>query len=266
MFKMFSGVLILLMFSLGSAFAMPTDKGGCGTRECSVCHSLSLKEAGDLLEFAGVTVKSVKPAPSHGMHEVFFEKNGGVGIVFIDYGKKHLIQGMIIDLKTKEPVAAHEKDIPKPKQFTGVDRKLSPIQHAVILGNSKASKRLYIFTDPDCPYCRTLHVELQKLEKMMPDLGINIMLYPLRQLHPESYDKSRMVLAKKKRNLLDKAFDGKELPKPKGDEGKASVDAVISFAGEQGINGTPMILLPDGKPYQGARDAQSLQKALEQMK
>jgi len=266
MLKIFTGMFVLLLFSLRSAFAMPAAKDGCGTQECSACHSLTVKEAGDLLGFAGVTVKSVKPAPAHGMHEVFFEKNGGVGIVFIDYGKKHLIQGMIIDLKTREPVAAHEKDMPKPKQFTGVDPKLIPVQYAVVMGNPKASKKLYVFTDPDCPYCRTLHPELQKLEKLMPDLSINIMLYPLRQLHPESYDKSRVILAKKKRDLLDKAFEGKELPKPKGDEGKISVDALISFAGEQGINGTPMILLPDGKPYQGTRDAQSIKKVLEQVK
>jgi len=259
---------ILLMVSLtcmfaASAFAMPAAKDGCGSQECSKCHSLSVKEASELLSFAGVTVKSVKPAPSHGLHEVFFEKDGGVGIIFIDFGKKHLVQGPIIDLKTKQPLSAHENDMPRPKQFSGVDPKLIPVQHAFVLGNPKAAKKLYVFTDPDCPYCRTLHPELQKLEKLIPDVSINIMLYPLQQLHPQSYDKSRVVLATKKRDLLDKAFSGKELPKPKGDEGKAAVDASIRFAEEQGINGTPMILLPDGTLYQGPRDAASIKKAVE---
>jgi len=255
-------VILTCMFA-ASAFAMPAAKDGCGSQECSKCHSLSVKEASELLSFAGVTVKSVKPAPSHGLHEVFFEKDGGVGIIFIDFGKKHLVQGPIIDLKTKQPLSAHENDMPRPKQFSGVDPKLIPVQHAFVLGNPKAAKKLYVFTDPDCPYCRTLHPELQKLEKLIPDVSINIMLYPLQQLHPQSYDKSRVVLATKKRDLLDKAFSGKELPKPKGDEGKAAVDAIIRFAEEEGINGTPMILLPDGTLYQGPRDAASIKKAVE---
>ena len=263
MLKIFISILVILLFSIGGAFAMPAAKDGCGSMECSKCHSLTVKEAGELLNFAGVTVKSVKPAPSHGLHEVLFQKDGGVGIVFIDYGKKHLIQGMIIDLKTKEPVAAHEKDIPKPKQFTGVDPKLIPVQHAVVMGNPKGTKKLYIFTDPDCPYCRSLHPELQKLEKLVPDLSIHVMLYPLRQLHPQSYDKARVILAQKKRDLLDKAFEGKELPAAKGDEGKSAVDVIIAFASEQGINGTPMILLPDGKVYQGQRTAEAIKAALE---
>jgi len=252
--------LLVLCFS-ATVFAMPAAEG-CGSQECSKCHSLSVDEANKLLGFAGVTVKSVKPAPAHGLHEVLFEKNGGVGIVFIDYGKKHLIQGMIIDLKTKEPVAAHENDIPKPKQFTGVDPKLIPTQHAVVMGNPKAAKKIYVFTDPDCPYCRQLHPVLQQLEKAMPDLAINIMLLPLRQLHPQAYDKARAIIVGKKRDLLDKAFTGKELPAPNGDEGKSEVDAIIKFAVEQGINGTPMILLPDGRPYQGTRDVDAIKKAV----
>ncbi len=254
--------IVTLLFCTSSALAMAA-KDGCGSQECSKCHTLTVKDASELLSFSGVTVKSVKPAPSHGLHEVLFEKDGGVGVVFIDYGKKHLVQGMLIDLKTLQPVSSHEKDMPQPKQFSGVDPKLIPVQHAVVMGNPKAVKKIYVFTDPDCPYCRQLHPVLQQLEKQMPELSINIMLYPLIQLHPESYDKSRAVLAKRSRDLLDKAFSGKVLPKPKGNEGKAAVDAIIAFAQQQGISGTPMILLPDGTLYQGPRDVDSIRKAVE---
>jgi thiol:disulfide interchange protein DsbC len=262
MFKIIVGIVTVLLLSLGNAVAMSPSKDGCGSQECYKCHSLTVKEAGDLLSFAGVTVKSVKPAAAHGLHEVLFEKNGGVGIIFIDYGKKHLVEGVVIDLKTREPVSAHEKELPKPKQFTGVDPTIIPAQYAVVMGNPKGTKKLYVFTDPDCPYCRQLHPILQQLEKLMPELSINIMLFPIRQLHPQSYDKSRVVIATKKRDLLDKAFEGKELPKPKGSEGKAAVDAIIKFSEEQGINGTPMILLQNGKIYQGPRTADALKKVI----
>ncbi len=254
-------VAMLLVSSVASA--MTGSKDGCGSQECSKCHSLSVDEANKLLGFAGVKVKSVKPAYSSGLYEIFFEKDGGKGIVFIDYGKKHLIQGQIISLKTMEPVAAHEKEFPRPKQFTGLDPKLIPVKHAVVMGNAKAVKKLYIFTDPDCPYCRSLHSVLQQLEKQMPDLAINIMLFPIPQLHPESYDKCRKIISTQRRDLLDTAFNGKAISKPKGNEGKSAVDAIIKFAGEQGINGTPMILLQDGKLYQGPRTVEDIKKAVD---
>jgi len=255
-------VLAVLLLTTPVLAKMPAEKDGCGTQECSTCHSLSVEEANKLLSFAGITVKSVKPAPARGLYEVLFEKGGGIGLVFIDFAKKHLLEGQVLDLTTKQPVIAHEQELPRPKQFTGVDPKLIPLQHAFTIGNPKATKKIYVFTDPDCPYCRTLHPELAKLEKLMPDLAIHIMLYPLQQLHPQAYDKARVVLSTKSRKNLDQAFDGKELPKLKGDAAKAAVDAVIKFAQEQGINSTPTILLPDGKPYQGQRDAQALQAIL----
>lgn len=260
MIRLFLTSFILFCCS-ATVFAMPGN-AGCGSQDCAKCHSLSIKEANELLGFAKVKVKSVKPAPARGLHEVLFEKNGGVGIVFIDYAKKHLIQGMIIDLKTKEPVAAHQNDIPKPKQFTGVDPKLIPVQYAFVMGNPKGTKKIYIFTDPDCPFCRQLHPVLQQLTKQMPDLAINIMLYPLRQLHPQSYDKARVIITEKKQDILDKAFSGRELPRPKGDEGKAAVDAVLGFAQQHGVTSTPMILLSNGKPYNGPRTVDAMKKVI----
>lgn len=252
------GLLLVLILGTATAHAkMPADKDGCGTQECSACHKLTVEEAGQLLSFAGVTVKSVKPAPSRGLFEVFFEQSGKIGIVLIDFAKKHLIQGMVLDLKTKEPVAAHDSDIPKPKQFSGVDPKLIPVQHAFVMGNPKATKKIYVFTDPDCPYCRTLHPELIKLEKLVPDVAIHIMLYPL-PMHPQAYDKSRVILSSKSRKNLDLAFEGKELPKPKGEAGKAAVDAILKFTQQQGITSTPTVLLPDGTVYQGSRTAEAI--------
>lgn len=257
------GVVTLLLSSF-PVFAAPAALEGCGSvHDCTKCHAMTTKEAGELLSFSGVNVKSVKPAPSHGLYEVLFEKDGGSGIVFIDFGKKRLIQGVMVDLKTRQPVAAHENEMQRPKQVSAIDPQKIPAQHAVVMGNPKGLKKIYVFTDPDCPFCRQLHPILHQLEKQAPDIAINIMMYPLRQLHPQAYDKSRVVVARKTRDLLDKAFEGKELPKPKGNEGKAAIDAIIAFAGEHGIHGTPMILLTDGSVYQGPRDAESIKKAAE---
>ncbi len=257
---LFAGFMLLL--SSGIGYAMPSVQG-CGSQECAKCHSLSVKEAGELLGFAGVTVKSVKPAPARGLFEVLVEKGNQLGLLFIDYAKKHVIQGMIIDLKTRQPVSAHANDLPKPKPFAGVAPQLIPTRYALTMGNPKGSKRLYVFTDPDCPFCRQLHPVLLQLVKEMPDLTIEFMLYPLRQLHPQSYDKARVIYTAHSLELLNKAFAGQPLPAPKGDEGEAAINAIIAFAQKEGINGTPTILLANGKPYLGPRDPESIKKAVE---
>ena len=138
----------------------------------------------------------------------------------------------------------------------------SPVDSAVIMGNPKGSKKLYVFTDPDCPYCQKGHVELKKLAKIAPDVAIHIMLFPL-PMHPAAYEKSRTILETKSHELLDKAFEGKEIPKPTKDSSKIAIDEIIKFANKNGISGTPTMVMPDSTIQVGMRDAETMKKMLE---
>lgn len=242
-----------------STFAMAKD--GCGG-VCATCHSLSEKEATDILKKTGGTVTSVKQSPAKGLFELLVERDGQKGIILMDYGKKYLIQGMVVDIEKLEPVSAHDQKLTQPKQPTAVDVATIPVKNAIIMGNPKGSKKLYVFTDPDCPYCRKGHVELQKLAKIAPDVAIHVMLFPL-PMHPAAYEKCRTVLETMSHELLDKAFDGKEVPKPTKESSKIAIEEIVKFANTNGISGTPTMIMPDGTIQVGMRDAETMKKMLE---
>ncbi len=241
-----------------SSYAMA--KEGCGG-DCTSCHTLTPQEATGLLKKIGGTVTSVRQSPAKGLFELLVEKDGQKGVIFMDYGKKHLLQGVVVDLEKLEQVIAHKNELPQPKQVTSVDVKSIPVQLAVVMGNPKGSKKLYVFTDPDCPYCRKGHDELKKLAKIDPDVAIHIMLFPL-AMHPAAYDKSRTVFETKSLDLLDKAFDGREVPKPTRESSKKAIDEIVRFANANGISGTPTMVLPDGTIQVGMRDAETMKKML----
>ena len=256
MFKKLFAAFAVSIIIASPSFAMA--KEGCGG-ECTSCHSLTEKDANELLKKTGINVKSVKQAPSKGLFELLVEKDNKQGIIFIDYGKKNLIQGVIVNLESLQPVSAHVQDLPQPKQVTSVDVTTIPVDKAIIMGNPKGSKKLYVFTDPDCPYCRKGHLELKKLAAIAPDVAIYVMLYPL-PMHPGAYDKSRTIMETKSLDLMDKAFDGKDIPKPTNESSKMAIDEIIKFANSNGISGTPTIVMPDGKVEIGMRDADALKK------
>lgn len=242
-----------------SSFAMA--KEGCGGA-CATCHTLTEKEASSILAKTGTTVTSVKHSPARGLFELLVEREGQKGLILMDYGKKHLIQGMVVDIERLQPASAHQQDLPQPKQQTSLDVNTIPTKLAVIMGNPKGSKKLYVFTDPDCPYCQKGHAELKQLANIAPDVAIYIMLFPL-PMHPNAYDKARVVLETKSLELLDKAFEGKDVPKPKNESSKAAIDEIIKFANANGISGTPTLVMPDGSIQVGMRDAQSMKQMLE---
>ncbi|MEI6206242.1 MAG: DsbC family protein [Desulfuromonadales bacterium] len=260
MFKELVCAVAVSLIVVSPSFAMA--KEGCGG-VCSTCHSLTEKEATELIKKTGAAVSSVKQSPAKGLFELLVEKDGQKGILLMDYGKKHLIQGMVVDIEKLQPVVAHQQSFPpQPAPQTSLDVNAIPAAHAVIMGNPKGSKKLYVFTDPDCPYCRKGHVELKKLAAIAPDVAIHIMLLPL-PMHPAAYDKSRIILETKSLDLLDKAFDGKDVPKPASENSKKAVDEIIKFANANGISGTPTMVMPDGKIEVGMRDAETVKKMLE---
>lgn len=259
MLKELCAAVAVTIILVSSSYAMA--KEGCGG-VCATCHTLTEKDATELLKKTGTTVTSVKHSPAKGLFELLVEREGQQGIILMDYGKKHLIQGMVVDIEKLQPVSAHQLNIPQPKVQSSVDVSTIPVKNAVTMGNPKGSKKLYVFTDPDCPYCRKGHLELKKLAKIAPDVAIHIMLFPL-PMHPAAYDKSRAVLESKSLDLLDKAFDGKDVPKPAKENSKKTIDEIIAFGNANGISGTPTMILPDGTIMVGMRDAEAMKKMLE---
>jgi thiol:disulfide interchange protein DsbC len=253
-------VVFFLLLSLpfaGRAVAMSPQEG-CGGA-CNKCHSLTAQEANTILTGLGVEVKVVTPAAVNGLWELAVEQGGKQGVAYIDYGKKHLLPGPIFDIAARAPVGAAVNPPPPP---ASVNVDTIPLADSIVMGNPKGKKRLFVFTDPDCPYCSKMHGELKKLVAMEPDLAIYIKMFPLR-MHPDAYDKARVILGAKGKSmgLLEKAFSGQKLP-PVAKAARKPVDDSIKFAESIGITSTPTLVLPDGRIMPGFLEAAAVKELM----
>jgi len=258
-------VVLAAVSLLGAAsIAQATPNKMHGKTSCIECHSLTKAESDNMLKAFRAKTTSIKNHPA-GLFEVMVEADGRKGIFFIPYGKKTIFVGQAIDPKEMKPVFMHANQMPKnvpQKALEKIDIKQAPVKDAVTIGNPAGKKHLYVFTDPDCPYCRQLHPVLHKMAQIDKDVAVHIMLMPIPQLHPKAYDKSRAVIATKDIKMLDDAFGGKPVEAPKADAGKKEVDGIMQFAQKAGINGTPFVFLGDGSVYSGPRTAEEMVKAL----
>jgi thiol:disulfide interchange protein DsbC len=252
---------LLLMFPVASAIALQPDESCSGEErhsvDCAKCHNLDMNEASKLMEGVG-KVLSVKHSPVRGLFEVSLESQGKQGTAYVDYAKKHLIAGTIFSLETKKP-AADGQSKSSPLNPAKVNTNSLPINNSIVLGNPDGKKRLFVFTDPDCPFCSKLHTELIKLIYMEPDLAIFVKMFPLK-MHPGAYDKARVILGGDAPYLLNKAFAGEQLPAPGPKDAKEPVDESIKLGQSLGITSTPTLVLPDGRIVAGFRDASKIKK------
>ncbi|MBI5345462.1 MAG: DsbC family protein [Deltaproteobacteria bacterium] len=219
--------------------------------KCTDCHSLNKDEAGKLLKTDKfkAEIKDIRMSPVKGLWEVEGKQADKTFRVYMDFAKKFLVEAKFTKL---DQIGEAQEQQPLKR----VDIKKIPLENAVVYGNPKASKRIIVFDDPDCPYCKKLHDEIKKVIAKRKDVVFYIKLFPL-PMHPEAYAKSKTVICRNKSpKLLDDAFAGKTLPKPECET--AEIDDNIKLANELGIRGTPGIIFPDGRLLPGYVPADTL--------
>ena len=261
---LFAAVAALLI-TLASSVPSPgfgTGAAGCGA-DCSACHSMSRNEAAAVLKEldAGATVESVAPAPVRGLYQVVVKKGADTGIVYLDFSGKFLISGRIIDTGHKKDVTAGALD-----DLRHIDPATLPLKDALILGNEKGARCLYVFTDPECPFCAKLHGELAALTREDPQLKVYIFLTPL-DIHPTAAATTDAILCMAKKNmgegmrLLGESFSGKAV-----DQAGCGIkygEAGKKIGRDFGVGVTPTMVFPNGKVVAGALRREEVRRLLD---
>ena len=134
-------VLSLLLLPKPSVYGF-SEKG----QDCSKCHTLSKEEATSLLQelIPQPKIIEVLPGPVKGVWEVDFEAGGRKGLVYIDFSKKHLISGQVINIKEKKNLSQDRMT-----ELTRVDVSQIPLDDALVMGEKDAKYRVIVFDDPD---------------------------------------------------------------------------------------------------------------------
>lgn len=214
---------------------------------------LTKEDAIKALQGLSGEVVSVTPAEVPGLFRVAMKMHGKVIPIYLDASGSYLFSGNIIRIKDR-------KNLTKAyfQRLNPVDTSTIPLEDALILGNPKASQRVFVFTDPHCPYCSKLHNVLHEAIKANPDIVFYIKLLPLKQ---SSKKIAQTILCNKSMKQLEMAFSGQALPDPSCD--KSDVIAKnLALAHKLGISGTPAVILPNGQISLGYRPLKYLLKLI----
>ncbi|NWF54832.1 MAG: DsbC family protein [Syntrophaceae bacterium] len=231
------------------------DQSGC-EKDCYKCHTISNEEIKDILKklrAPDAEILSVQDSPLKGLWEVSIVNKGKPGLFYVDYSKGFVVSGSIVEVKSgKNKTAEHMARLQESRR---VDFSKIPLNQALILGDPAAPKKVAVFTDPDCPYCGTLHQEMEKVVKEKKDVVFYILLYPL-SFHKDAYWKSKSIMCNRSLKMLEDAFAKKEIPRLECDS--KEIDSNIKVAESLGITGTPTLVLPDGRVNTGMLPAKKL--------
>ena len=249
------GAILFLAALAAAVSARPAAafmKDGCGSGNCVDCHALTAEEAAKLLKPLEIEkVSEVRESPVKGLWAVDAERAGVKGVVFIDFGKKHVLQAQVVRLDTKENVTGVRKVHPSK----------IPLDRALLVGRAEASKTIVVFSDPDCHFCANLHEAIKQVVEKNPDIAFRIILFS-RLNDPATVSKAAAVLCAKSAALLDNAYKGQPIPPADCPTTDPLENAKTATA--FGVTGTPVLVMPDGRMIPGNRDADSILRLLKE--
>ena len=179
----------------------------------------------------------------------------GSEVLYTDADGSHLIQGELIDTKTKSNLT--QQRITK---LTAIKFDELPLKDAMVIKQGNGSRKLAVFADPNCGYCKRLERDLLALK----DVTIYNFVYPV--LGPDSNEKSRAIWCSKDamKTWRDWMIDGVTPPRAMGKCDDAAVQRNIEYGKKYRINGTPAIIFENGERVPGALPAAELAKRMDE--
>ncbi|MCX7626917.1 MAG: DsbC family protein [Methylophilaceae bacterium] len=198
-----------------------------------------------------VKVESVTKTPFPGLYEVFLDGQ----IIYTDENFTWFItEGKLVDPKTRRELTTARLE-----ELTKVDFDALPLDQAIKVVRGNGSRKLVVFSDPDCPYCKRLE---QKELLPLTDVTIYTFLYPLEMLHPDAANKSKAIWCAPDRVKAwqDWIFKG-QLAK-NGANCETPLDKITALGRKLGIDSTPTLIFANGKRLVGAYPTKDIEAAL----
>lgn len=193
-------------------------------------------------------IDEVTESPMPGLFEL---RVNGTEIYYTDAKGNFLIQGNLIDTKQHRNLTEERVD-----KLTAINFDALPLKDAFTIVRGNGKRKLAVFEDPNCGYCKKFERDLQKVD----NVTIHMFLYPI--LGADSAEKSKNIwCAKDKTKAWQDWMVRDQAPKAASCDSTA-IERNVEIGRKHKITGTPTLIFADGSRIPGAIGAAEVEKQL----
>jgi len=182
-----------------------------------------------------------------------YEIRIGTDILYTDEQANHIIQGSLIDTRTRTNLTDARID-----KLTAIEFATLPLKDALVFKQGSGQRKMAVFADPNCGYCRQFERDLMAVK----DVTIYTFLYPI--LGADSRVKSRDIWCAKDGAKAWRSWmvDGSTPVKAGEKCDSAVLERNLEFGRKHRITGTPAVFFEDGTRRPGALSLEQVDKLL----
>ena len=181
-----------------------------------------------------------------------YELRVGTDILYTDEQGNYVIEGPVIETKTRTNLT--EQRVAK---LTAIDFKALPLKDAMVWKQGTGERKLVVFADPNCGYCKKFEKDLQAVK----DVTVYTFLYPI--LGGDSPEKSKQIWCAKDNTKAWRDWMLKGMPATDSPQCDTSaLQRNTAFGQKHRIRGTPGLVFEDGRQQAGALNTEQIEKQL----
>jgi thiol:disulfide interchange protein DsbC len=204
-------------------------------------------------KFPKADISSITKTPYSGLYEVIIDGQ----IVYTDENASYAFLGSVVDITSKRNLTNERM-----AKLNAIKIDELPFDQAIKFVKGNGSRKLVIFSDPQCPFCKKFEQELTKVD----NITIYLFPYPIASLHPQSAAEAKAIwCAPDKATAWQNALLKNITPKNSGDC-KNPIDANIALGNKLHITGTPTLIFANGERVPGMVPADKLEQLLNEKK
>lgn len=193
-------------------------------------------------------IEEITPTPLAGIYELRLSTNE---IYYSDAAGNFLIQGNLIDTKSKRNLTEEREN-----KLSAIDFNTLPLKDAITFVHGTGKRKLAVFEDPNCGYCKRFERDLAKVD------NVTVYLFLMPVLGPGSVEKSRNVWCAKDPAATWTQLMQKDVQPTATQCNTAAIDRNLELGRKYKITGTPTLVAQDGTRVPGAINSTQLEKLL----
>ena len=197
-------------------------------------------------------IDEVNKSPMAGLYEV---RVNGTEIYYTDAEANFLVQGSLIDTKQRRNLTEERVD-----KLTAINFEALPFKDAFTIVRGNGKRRLAVFQDPNCGYCKRFERDVQKLNHVT----IHMFLYPI--LSADSNEKSKNIWCAKDRVKAWQDWMVRDQTPAAANCDASAIARNIDIGRKFKITGTPTLVFVDGSRVPGAISVAEVEKHLSEGK
>ncbi len=200
-------------------------------------------------------LKNIDEVSKTGIPGLYEVRVNGAEIYYTDAQANYLIQGSLIDTKQRRNLTEERVE-----KLTAIQFDNLPFKDAFTIVRGNGKRKLAVFEDPNCGYCKRFERDLQKID----NVTVYMFLYPI--LGPDSAEKSKAIWCAKD---PAKAWQDWMVRDQAPTGTSCDVSALgrnVDLGRKHHITGTPTLIFTNGNRVPGAVDDKQVEKLLSEAK